>query len=270
MRRKRVNVFKDGLLAGKVAFITGGSSGINLGIAQHLAAAGAKVAINGRKVDKLEAAVKTITDAGGTAKGYAADVRDREALGNAIASAAQELGPLDILICGAAGNFPAPALGMSSNGFRAVLEIDTLGTFHACQAAFEHLNKPGASILNISAPQAYQPMAMQAHVCAAKAGVDMLTRTLAIEWGGLGIRVNGISPGPIEGTEGMERLAPGDQAKEAVRRALPLQRMGTPADIAQLALFLSSDAASFITGSVFNCDGGQSLIGGAALLSALS
>lgn len=264
-----MSVFKDGLLAGKVAFITGGSSGINLGIAQRFAAAGAKVAINGRKVEKLEAAVKTITDAGGTARGYPADVRNHEVLGAAIAQAAKELGPIDILVCGAAGNFPAPALGMSSNGFRAVLEIDTLGTFHAMQAAFEHLNKPGASIINITAPQAYQPMPMQAHVCAAKAGVDMLTRVLALEWGGVGVRINGISPGPIEGTEGMERLAPGDEGKARVRAALPLQRMGTPDDIANLALFLCSDAASFITGAIFDCDGGQSLLGGAGLTAAL-
>ena len=265
-----MTVFKDGLLAGKVAFITGGSSGINLGIAERFAAAGAKVALNGRKVDKLEAAVQGITSRGGTARGYSADVRDYAALEQAIQSAVQELGPLDILICGAAGNFPAPALGMSSNGFRAVLEIDTLGTFNAARAAFDHLKKPGAVVLNISAPQASVPMVMQAHVCAAKAGVDMITRVLALEWGGAGVRVNSISPGPIEGTEGMERLAPGEAGKQAVRELIPLQRMGAKDDIADLALFLVSDAASYITGAVLPCDGGQSLLGGGALVSALS
>ncbi|OJH35464.1 SDR family oxidoreductase [Cystobacter ferrugineus] len=261
-------VFRDGLLAGKSAFITGGSSGINLGIAEALVKAGAKVAINGRNVEKLEAAVKGL-QAHGTALGVAADVRQYDALAQALQTARAAHGELDILVCGAAGNFPAPAAGMSSNAFKSVLEIDVLGTFNTCRAAFEHLRKPGACVLNISAPQAYLPMAMQAHVCAAKAGVDMLTRTLAIEWGGLGIRVNSITPGPIEDTEGMRRLAPGDDSRGKLLEALPLGRLGTKQDIAQLALFLSSDAASYITGSLMVCDGGQSLLGSGLMLKAL-
>ena len=197
-------VFRDGLLAGKTAFITGGSSGINLGIAEAFVKAGARVVINGRNVEKLEAAVKGL-QAHGTAMGVPADVRQYDAMAQALQSAREAYGELDILVCGAAGNFPAPALGMSSNAFRSVLEIDVLGTFNTCRAAFEHLRKPGACVLNISAPQAYLPMALQAHVCAAKAGVDMLTRTLAIEWGGAGVRINSITPGPIDDTEGMRR-----------------------------------------------------------------
>ncbi|ATB42623.1 short-chain dehydrogenase/reductase [Cystobacter fuscus] len=261
-------VFRDGLLAGKSAFITGGSSGINLGIAEALVKAGAKVAINGRNVEKLEAAVKGL-QAHGTALGVAADVRQYDALEKALRTARDAHGELDILVCGAAGNFPAPAVGMSSNAFKSVLEIDVLGTFNTCRAAFEHLRKPGASVLNISAPQAYLPMAMQAHVCAAKAGVDMLTRTLAIEWGGLGIRVNSITPGPIDDTEGMRRLAPGDDSRGKLLEALPLGRLGTKQDIAQVALFLASDAASYITGSLLVCDGGQSLLGSGLMLKAL-
>src|SRR3712207_6381444 len=178
-------VFKDGLLAGKVAFITGGSSGINLGIAERFVKAGAKVVINGRNVEKLEAAVKELR-AHGTAMGVPADVRDYASVEKAFQTAREAYGELDILVCGAAGNFPAPALGMSSNGFKAVMDIDVVGTFNACRAGFEHLRKPGAAVLNISAPQAFLPTAMQAHVCAAKAGVDLLTRVLAIEWGGAG------------------------------------------------------------------------------------
>ncbi len=261
-------VFRDGLLAGKVAFVTGGSSGINLGIAEAFVKAGAKVVINGRNVEKLEAAVKGL-QAHGTAMGVAADVRHYESLEKAFQQTREAYGELDILVCGAAGNFPAPALGMSSNGFKAVLEIDVLGTFNACRAAFEHLRKPGASILNISAPQAYLPMAMQAHVCAAKAGVDMLTRTLAIEWGGSGVRVNSITPGPIDDTEGMRRLAPGDEVRQKLVQSLPLQRFGQKQDIAQLALFLASDAASYITGSILVCDGGQSLLGSGLMLQAM-
>ncbi|HYH98400.1 SDR family oxidoreductase [Hyalangium sp.] len=261
-------VFKDGLLAGKVAFVTGGSSGINLGIAERFVKAGAKVVINGRNPEKLADAVKGL-QAHGTAMGLQADVRDYAAVEKAFQTARDAYGELDILVCGAAGNFPAPALGMSSNGFKAVLEIDVLGTFNACRAAFEHLRKPGAAVLNISAPQAYMPTALQAHVCAAKAGVDMLTRVLAIEWGGAGVRVNSISPGPIDDTEGMRRLAPTDAAREKIIGSLPLQRMGAKSDISNLALFLASDAASYITGSIMVCDGGWSLMGSGVLMQAL-
>ena len=261
-------IFKDGLLAGKVAFVTGGSSGINLGIAERFVKAGAKVVINGRNVEKLEGAVKGL-QAHGTAMGLPADVRDYASVEKAFQTARDAYGELDILVCGAAGNFPAPALGMSSNGFKAVLDIDVLGTFNACRAAFEHLRKPGASVINISAPQAYLPTAMQAHVCAAKAGVDMLTRVLAIEWGSAGVRLNSIAPGPIDDTEGMRRLAPNEASREKIIGTLPLQRMGSKADIANLALFLASDAASYITGSVMVCDGGWSLMGSGVLMQAM-
>ena len=243
-------------------FITGGSSGINLGLAEAFGLAGAKVAINGRKVEKLEAAVAGLRAKGITAQGYAADVRDYAALENAIEQAKVAHGPIDVLVCGAAGNFPAAAAQMSSNGFRAVLEIDVLGTFHACRAAFERMNKPGACILNISAPQASVPYPMQSHVCAAKAGIDMLTRTLAMEWGGAGVRVISISPGPIADTEGMDRLAPTKELQEKVGLMVPAQRMGTKTDIAQMALFLASESASYVTGAIIAVDGGMQLLGG--------
>ena len=270
MTGRMVNpVFREGLLVGKVAFVTGGSSGINLGIAERFAEAGARVAINGRNEEKLKGAVEALRAKGYTAEGYAADVRDYAAMEKVFAQAHAALGELDILVCGAAGNFPAPALGISSNGFKAVLDIDVLGTFHACRAAFEYLKKPGANILNISAPQAYLPMMLQAHVCAAKAGVDMIARCLALEWGGAGVRVNCITPGPIDETEGMRRLAPSPEARAKIANLLPLQRMGTKVDISNLALFLVSDAAAYITGAVMVCDGGQSLTGGGTIMQAL-
>lgn len=261
-------VFKDKLLAGKVAFITGGSSGINLGIAERFVKAGAKVVINGRNVEKLEGAVKQLQEHG-SAMGITADVRDYAAVEKAFQTAHDAYGEIDILVCGAAGNFPAPVLGISSNGFKAVMDIDVLGTFNACRAGFEHMRKPGAAVINISAPQAFLPTAMQAHVCAAKAGVDMLTRVLAIEWGGAGVRINSISPGPIDDTEGMRRLAPSEDARNKIVQTLPLQRMGSKGDISNLALFLASDAASYITGSVMLCDGGWSLLGSGMLMQAI-
>jgi NAD(P)-dependent dehydrogenase (short-subunit alcohol dehydrogenase family) len=252
-------VFGTRILDGKVALVTGGGSGINLAIAQRFAEQGASVALIGRTQAKLDAAAEDIQGLGAIAMGFAADVRDYEALSGAISAARENLGMIDIVVCGAAGNFPAPALGMSANGFKSVIDIDLLGTFNTCRAAFEHLRKPGASIINISATQAFVPMAMQSHVCAAKAGVDMVTKTLALEWGSMGVRVNSIAPGAVDDTEGMKRLAPTPQARDFVTRMIPLGRFGQKKDIADLALFLCSDSASFITGTVMVCDGGQAL-----------
>jgi NAD(P)-dependent dehydrogenase (short-subunit alcohol dehydrogenase family) len=254
-------VFAPGLFAGKTVFVTGGSSGINLAIATAFGELGAKVAINGRKVEKLDAAVASIRAKGVTCEGFAADVRDYAAIDGALEGATRTLGPIDVLVCGAAGNFPAPVAMMSSNGFKAVMDIDVLGTFNACRSAFEKMNKPGV-ILAISAPQAQVAYPMQAHVCAAKAGVDMLVKTLAMEWGPAGIRVCSIWPGPIEETEGMERLAGDPAVKKKVEEALPLRRFGTKSEVAQLALFLASPAAKYVTGSVHAVDGGMGLIGG--------
>jgi NAD(P)-dependent dehydrogenase (short-subunit alcohol dehydrogenase family) len=254
-------VFDEKLLKGKTAIVTGGGSGINLAIARRYAQSGAKVALIGRTKEKLDAAADEIRKAGGTASGHPADVRDYDALVSAIRSAREAHGDIDLVVCGAAGNFPALALGMSANGFKSVVDIDLLGTFNTCRAVFEHLKRPGASIINISAMQAFTPMPMQAHVCAAKAGVDMLTKCLAIEWGPEGVRVNSIAPGAVDDTEGMRRLAPTPEIRKQFARSIPLQRFATKDEIAELALFLSSDAAKFITGAVVVCDGGQSLAG---------
>lgn len=253
--------FGDKILSGKVALVTGGGSGINLAIAERLAEHGAKVALIGRTQEKLDGAANAIESQGGVAAGFSADVRDYDGLAAAIGSAREKYGEIDILVCGAAGNFPAPAIGMSANGFKSVVDIDLLGTFNACRAAYEHLRKPGASVINISATQAFVPMAMQAHVCAAKAGVDMVTRTLALEWGANGVRVNSIAPGAVDDTEGMKRLAPNEKARAFVTRMIPLGRFAEKGEIADLALFLCSDSARFITGTVMVCDGGQSLGG---------
>ena len=160
-----------------------------------------------------------------------------------------------MLVSGAAGNFVAAVNAQSSNGFRAVVDIDLIGTFNVMRAAYPHLTKPGAAVINISAPQSFIPMRYQASACAAKAGVDQLTRVLALEWGGDGIRVNSISPGPIAGTEGMRKLAPPGQ-EEPAATAVPLRRLGTIDDIAHLTMFLASPFASYVSGALIPCDGG--------------
>jgi NAD(P)-dependent dehydrogenase (short-subunit alcohol dehydrogenase family) len=253
--------FRPGLLVGKHAFVTGGTSGINLGIAAGYAESGAKITVLGRNAEKAEKAAAGLRAGGAKALAVTADVRDYAALAAAIARGVEANGAIDILICGAAGNFPAPAIGMSANGFKAVVDIDLLGTFNACRAAFEYLVKPGGSVIAISAPQSMAPALMQAHVCAAKAGVDMLIKVLAMEWGPSGVRVNAILPGPIDETEGMARLAPTAEIRDKVAAAIPLRRFGTKIEMAEVALFLASPAASYVTGAALVADGGQVLGG---------
>ncbi|OLV19266.1 SDR family oxidoreductase [Deinococcus marmoris] len=254
------STFRPDLLAGKHALITGGGSGINLGIAQSFAAHGCAITILGRNLEKAQKAAQGIEDAGGRAMGVSADVRDFAALEAAVAQATEKFGDFDIVLAGAAGNFPAPVDGISPNGFKTVVDIDLLGTYNTIKAASPRLKTPGGNVLSISAYGI--PVPMQAHVVAAKAGVDMLTRTLAIEWGLRGIRVNAIIPGPIDGTEGMARLAPDEASRSRVAGSVPLGRMGIPQDIANAALFLVSDAASYVTGVILPVDGGQNMLGG--------
>jgi NAD(P)-dependent dehydrogenase (short-subunit alcohol dehydrogenase family) len=250
------------LFADKTVFITGGSSGINLGVARNFAALGAKVAICGRTQEKLDLAATELRALGATVCPVVADVRDFAALEAAFARSRAELGPMDVLVCGAAGNFLVPAEKLSPNGFKTVIDIDLLGAFNASRAAFEQLKETQGTIIYISAGMAYMPHAFQVHVGAAKAGIDMLMRNLALEWGRYGIRTNSIVPGPIEGTEGMKRLWSTERQEEFVN-AIPLRRMGTVDDIGQSAVFLASPLASYISGCVVVCDGGQNLSGSA-------
>ncbi len=244
----------------RTVFVAGGTSGINLGIAKAFVAAGARIGVGSRSQEKVDAAVAELA---GTepARGYVFDVRDSAAVAAALDAFAADTGPIDVLASGAAGNFPALARDISPNGFKAVVDIDLLGTFNVMKAAYPHMRKPGGSLINISAPQAQVAMSHQVHVCAAKAGVDMVTRCLAIEWGPEGLRVNAVIPGPIEGTEGMARLAPTAEARERTIASVPLRRLGIAAEVAAACLFLGSDAARYINGVILPADGGWILNG---------
>ena len=253
---------------GKNVVVVGGTSGINLGIAIRFSQAGANVAVASRSEDKVTAAVLQLQQANssGNHLGVCFDVRDLQALKQGFAEIEKHFGHIDVLVSGAAGNFPSTAENLSENGFKSVMDIDLLGSFQVLKQAYPLIKQQGGAIIQISAPQAYVPMPMQVHVCAAKAGVDMLTKTLAIEWGSKGIRINSIVPGPIAGTEGFARLAPTAELQAHVAKGVPLRRNGQCDDIANAALFLASDMASYITGTVLPVDGGWSLGGAGAAI----
>jgi len=244
--------------AGRTVLVAGGTSGINRGIACGFAQAGARVYVLSRSEDKVADTVAELSTLGPDAAGMAADVRNAEQIEAALSDCAKRFGPIDAVVSGAAGNFAAKAQDISSNGFRAVLEIDVLGTHHVMLASYKHLRRPGV-ILNISAAAASRPMIGQAHVCAAKAGVDQITRTLALEWGPEGIRVNSVVPGPIENTEGFRRMAPTPEIKAQRLATIPLRRAAKSDEVAALCLFLASERASYITGAVIPIAGGATL-----------
>jgi len=272
-----MKIFTDGILNGHVALVTGGGTGITGGVARALAEAGANVALVSRSIEHLEPAAAAINEkraamtapggnptvregankaANGEAFAVAADVRDPDQVAQAIAATVERFGRIDIVVNGAAGNFLCKPEDLSPNGFGTVVDIDLKGTFNVCRAAFEQLKQQRGQILNISATLHYLGTPMQLHVSAAKAGVDALTRNLAVEWGRYGIRVNAIAPGPIEDTEGMKRLVP-EPIKEKLRQRVPLGRLGLIEDIETAAVFLCSDAASYINGAVLVVDGGH-------------
>lgn len=250
-----MSTFRDNLLVGKTAFVAGGTSGINLGIAKRFAQLGANVTVVGRHAEKAQRAAENI---GADALGLSADVRDYGAIRGAMEKTVGKFGRLDIVISGAAGNFLAPVNGMSANAFRTVVDIDLNGTFNVFRGSHDLLNKPGASLIAISAGQAINAAALQAHACAAKAGINQLIRVLALEWGP-DVRVNGISPGPIADTEGMKRLSPDAEMREAHYARIAMKRWGRIDEVAESAVFLCSPAASYITGTILDCDGGSQI-----------
>ena len=258
------DVFPRDLFRGKTAFITGGGSGINLGIARNFATLGANIAICSRDIGKLERASEALRTLGAKVLPVSADVRDPAAVAAALARSKAELGPADVVISGAAGNFICEAEKLSPNGFKTVVDIDLLGSFNVARCALDQLKATRGSLIFISAGLAWLPYSHQAHAAAAKAGIDALMKNLALEWGRHGIRANSIAPGYIGDTEGTQRLAQGP-VLDAVMATTPLARLGTTDDIGHAAVFLASPLGSFITGTVLVVDGGHYLEGPALL-----
>lgn len=254
------NILPPDLFAGKTVFVTGGGSGINLGIARTFAGLGAHIGICGRSQERLDTAAAGLRELGAKVCAASADVRAPEQLQAAMTATQETLGDIDILICGAAGNFLVPGENLSFNGFKTVIDIDLVGSFNASRVAFAQLQRTRGTILFITAPMAHMPHAFQAHVGPAKAGVEMLMKNLALEWGPHGIRCNSIIPGFVADTEGMRRIS-ADGGGDAFVRNIPLRRMGMTQEIGDAAAFLASPLAAYITGTSLWVDGGQALSG---------
>ncbi len=250
--------FDPSLLLGQTALVTGGATGIGKEICRVLGAHGARVTMASRKRENLEAAVEELSREGLDVTYGVCDVRDAEAVRSVVDAVVADRGGLDIVVNNAAGNFPAPMSKISANGFKAIVDIDLLGTYNVTKAAFDAwLIDHGGSIVNISAPFDERGVVYQAHVAAAKTGVNSLTRTCAVEWGPYGIRVNAIAPGSMGSTEGLRRFA--DAVPGASERPTnPLGLLGHGSDIGYLTLFLVSPAARFISGQVIAVDGAGS------------
>ncbi len=263
-------VFRDGLLDGQVGIVTGGATGIGLGISSTLAQLGMHVVLASRKPEHLQPAVDGIVSAGGKASAVQLDVRDQERVQAMAKEVHDAHGRIDLLVNNAAGNFYAPSETLSANAWKSVIEIDLFGTFYCTQAVFPYMKAQGGGrVVSTSMTLHYRGWPLMAHATAAKAGVDALTKTLAVEWADHGIRINAIAPGPIP-TEGVRKAftpPPGapvpdffsvDKAMETyARQAIPLKRWGTPEDIGQMVAYLASPAGDWITGAVFVVDGGE-------------
>lgn len=252
-------MFTDDTLAGHIALITGGGTGIGLEIATAYARLGASVMLVGRNEERVQAAAKALNSEGGMAAAAKCDVRNYDEVKAAIAATVARFGSLDILVNSAAGNFVCPSSELSPNGFRTVIDIDLNGTFHGCHAAYPHLkaSKHGGSIISIITMLGVTGWPGAVHAAAAKGGILSLSRTLAVEWGGDGIRVNTISPGPIGDTEGVKRMYIESGKGDLEAKKTALGRFGAKADIANAAVFLASDLAQYVTGENLIVDGGR-------------
>mmetsp|Transcript_29424 Transcript_29424/g.68088 ORF Transcript_29424/g.68088 Transcript_29424/m.68088 type:complete len:299 (-) Transcript_29424:699-1595(-) len=255
--------FRNDCLAGKVALVTGGGSGICFEITRQLLLHGCVgVVICGRRKAFLERACQQLSAASNNKKAlyHVCDVRDAKKCKDVVEYTLQQFGRIDVLVNGAAGNFLSQAQALTPKGFRTVMEIDTLGTYHMTHACFHALRRSPEQtpsvVMNISATLQYGATWYQIHASAAKSAVDSMTRSWALEWGSEGIRVVGMAPGPVADTPGTAKLAP-DAMTEMIEESIPLGKIISKLEIALSAVFLCSNAAKSITGEILVVDGGQ-------------
>src|ERR1700730_12009548 len=254
------DVLPHDLFSGNTVFVTGGGSGINLGIARTFPGLGAKIGICGRSQERLDAAAAGLRELGAKVSATSAGGPVPGQLQSAMNASRDTLGDIDVLVCGAAGNFLVKGENLSFNGFKTVVDIDLVGSFNASRIAFDQLKRARGAVFFVAAPMAMMPHAYQAHVGPAKAGVEMLMKNLALEWGPYGIRSNSIIPGFVGDTEGMRRISSAEESGNFVAN-IPLRRMGVTQEIGEAAAFLASPLASYITGTWLWVDGGQALSG---------
>lgn len=251
-------VFQQDLLKGKVAFITGGGSGIGFRITEILMRHGCDTAIASRKLARVQKAAEKLKQATGrNCLALQTDVRKPTDVEQAVDSILQRHGRIDILVNCAAGNFLCDAENLSYNAFKTVIEIDTVGTFNVSKTVYQkYFKKHGGNIVNITATLSYRGDALQVHAGSAKAAIDAMARHMAVEWGPDGVRVNNIAPGPITGTEGMRRLGGSSALADQMYSFIPLPRGGRKYEIGEAVVYLTSDASSYVTGTILIVDGG--------------
>ncbi len=252
------SVFRPDLFAGKVAVVTGGGSGIGKAIARELVELGARVVIAARKEPRLLEAAAEI----GTQDQVAStlcNIRDEEQVRAMLQFTLDRFGSIDFLINNAGGQFPSPAALIRTKGWNAVIETNLTGTFLCCREVFGlWMEEHGGVIVNIIADM-FRGFPGMVHTGAARAGVDNITKSLAVEWAHLGIRVNSVAPGTIH-SSGIETYDPSfQQVFYSMAGNIPAQRLGTEEEVSAAVMFLLSPAAAFITGETMRVDGGGSL-----------
>jgi citronellol/citronellal dehydrogenase len=253
------SIFRPGLFGDRVAIVTGGASGIGLAVASTLCELGARVAICGRDAARLESGKGTLADRGHTVLASTCDIREVEQVASFVARVRAELGEIAVLVNNAGGQFPTAAESLSPKGWDAVIRNNLNGTFYVTRevAVGSMIPRRGGRIVNVIANVARGFPGM-VHTGAARAGVDNMTKTLAVEWAQYGIAVNSVAPGIIR-SSGTDRYPP--ELLEMSRQHTPMKRLGTPEEVAQLVAYLASDAASFVTGETWYIDGGAHLWG---------
>jgi len=252
-------MFEKNLMKGKVAIVTGGGTGIGKAIAKTFLSLGAKVAIAGRKEDKLKDAVNDLKKSGKDVIFVKSDIRNEVDVALLFKAAADKFGKIDIVINNAGGQYIQPFEKISTNGFDAVVKTNLYGTWFCCREAVKYMKEKGGKIINIVHIYAIRAAPGLAHSGAARAGVINLTKSLSLELAKYKITVNAIAPG-ITATEGFkEEMINNKKMIDELKATIPLHTFAEPSEIADLAAFLASDNAGFITGQVVAIDGGQVL-----------